>query len=57
MMVSVMTNFFKDIIEASMTSTPEEITDERTILPMTQPTVKKPSASKSLRFSTNIFDV
>ena len=40
-----------------MFSTQEEITDGSPILPMTQTTFKKPSARKSLRLFTNIFDV
>ena len=48
---------FKDIIEAAMVSTPEEINDDIPSLTMTQTTVKKPSARKSLHLSTNIFDV
>ena len=42
---------FKDILEAAMVYTPEEITDESPSLPMTQITVKKPSARKSLHVS------
>ena len=48
---------FKDIIEAVMISTPEEITDDSHSLPMTQTTVKKPSPGKSLHIITSIFDV
>ena len=40
-----------------MVSTPEEITDDSPSFYMTQTTVKKPSARKSLRLFTNIFDV
>ena len=40
-----------------MVSTIEEITDDSPSLPMTQTTVKKPSARKSLCLFTNIFDV
>ena len=40
-----------------MVSNPEEITDDSPRLPMTQMTIKKPSARKSLRLFTNIFDV
>ena len=47
----------KDILDAAMLSTPEEIIDDSPSLPMTQTTVKKPSASKSLCLFTNIFDV
>ena len=48
---------FKDIIEAEMVSTLEEITDDSPCLPMTQTKVKKPNARKSLYFFTNVFDV
>ena len=48
---------FKYILEADMVSTPEEITIDSPSLPMTQTIVKKPSASKSLRLFTKIFDV
>ena len=40
-----------------MVSNPEEITDVSPSLPMTQTTVKKPSARKSLCLFTNIFYV
>ena len=40
-----------------MVSYPEEITEGRPSFPMTQTTVNKPSARKSLRLFTNIFDV
>ena len=40
-----------------MVSSPEEITNDGPSLPMTQTTVKKPSAGKSLCFFINIFDV
>ena len=46
-----------DIIDAGMVSTPEEVTDDSTSLPMTSTPVKKPSASKSLCLITNILDV
>ena len=39
---------FKYILEDAMVSTPEEITCEIPSLPMTQTTVKKSSAGKSL---------
>ena len=39
-----------------MVSTPEEITDDSPGFPMTQTTNKNPSARKSLRLFTNIFD-
>ena len=48
---------FKYILEAAMFSTPEEITDDIPILTMNQTTIKKPSARKSLRLFTSIFDV
>ena len=38
-------------------STLEEFTDDSPSFPMTQTTVKKPSARKSLCLFTNIFDV
>ena len=47
----------KDIIDALMVYTPEEVTDESTNVPMTSTPVKKPSARKSLCFFTNILDV
>ena len=47
----------KDIIDSAMVSTPEEITDDSTSLPMTPTPVKKISARKSLCIFTNIFDV
>ena len=40
-----------------MVSTPEEVTYVSTSLRITQTTVKKPSARKSLYLFTNIFDV
>ena len=40
-----------------MVSNPEEITNDGPSLPMTQTTVKKPSAIKSLCFFINMFDV
>ena len=40
-----------------MVSNPVEITDDSPIFPMTQTKVNKPSASKSQRLFTNIFDV
>ena len=48
---------FKDILEAAMVSTPQEIFYDSPILYTTQTTVKKPSAGKSLCLFTNIFDV
>ena len=47
----------KDIIGAAMVSTPEEITDISPTLRITQTTVKKTSARKSLCTSTNVFYV
>ena len=38
----------KDIIDAAMVPTAEEITNDSPSLPMNQTTVKKPSARKSL---------
>ena len=40
-----------------MVYTTEEITNDSPMLTMTQTTVKKPSARKSLHLFTNIFDV
>ena len=37
---------FKDILQAAIVSTLEEITDDSPSLPMIQTTVKKPSAGK-----------
>ena len=47
----------KDILDASMVSTPEEVTSESTNVPMTSTPVKKPSARKSLCLFTNILNV
>ena len=47
----------KGIIDDAMVFTPEEVTDFRPSLCITQTTVKKPSAWKSLFIFTNIFDV
>ena len=47
----------KDILVADMVYTTQEVTDDIPSLPMKQTTVKKPSARKSLRLFTNIFDV
>ena len=47
----------KDVIYVTMVSTPEEVTDDSPSFSMTQTTVKKPSARKSLSLFTNIFDV
>ena len=40
-----------------MVSTPEGFTNNTPIYPMTPPTLKKPSAGKSLCLFTNILDV
>ena len=48
---------FKDILEASMVSTPEGLTDNSTIYPKTPTPVKKLSSRKSLCLFTNILDV
>ena len=45
------------IIDAALLSTPEEVTDDSSNLPLTSTPVKKPSASKSLCLFTNIFNV
>ena len=47
----------KDILDAVMVSTPEEDNDVSPILRISQTTVKKPSAVKSLCLFTNIFDI
>ena len=47
----------KDIIDAAVLFTPEDIKDEITSFPMTQTTVNKPSARKSLCLFTKIFYV
>ena len=47
----------KDIIEASILSTPEGFTDNSPNVHFTSSTVKKPSARKSLCLFTNILDV
>ena len=47
----------KDIIDAAILSTPEGITDNSPNVHMSSKPVKKPSARKSLRLFTNIFDV
>ena len=47
----------KDVIDAAMVSTPEEIIDDSPSFPMNQTTVKKTSAMKSLSLFTNISDV
>ena len=48
---------FKYILEAAIISTPEGFTYKIPISPMTPPTLKKPSAIKSLCLFTNILDV
>ena len=47
----------KDILDADMVSTPEEVTYNITNVPMTSTPVKKPSSMKSLCLLTDIFDV
>ena len=47
----------KDILDASMVSTPEGVTDNIPYVPMTSTPVKKPSARKSLCLFTNILYV
>ena len=47
----------KDIIDASILSTPEEVTDNSPNVHMASKPVKKPSARKSLCLFTNILDV
>ena len=47
----------KNIIDAAMVSTPEEVTDESHNVHMTSTAVKNPSASKSLCLFTNILNV
>ena len=47
----------KDIIYASMVSTPEGFTDNSTNMPLTSTPVKEPSARKSMCLFTNILDV
>ena len=47
----------KDILDAAMVSTTEEITDKIPNVPMKSRPVKKPSARKSLCIFTNILNV
>ena len=47
----------KDILDAAMVYTPQEVTDVSPSLRITQTTVKKLSDRKSLCLFTNIFDV
>ena len=47
----------KDILDAAILSTPEEVTDNSPNVHMTASTVKKPSARKSLCLFTNILYV
>ena len=47
----------KDILEAAILSTPEEVTDNSPNVHMTSSPVKKPSASKSRCLFTKILDV
>ena len=48
---------FKDILGGAMVSTPEGLTNDSPISPMTSTLVKKPYAQKSLCLFTNILDV
>ena len=48
---------FKDVLEASMVSTIEVLTNNRPKYPCTPTTLNKPSARKSLYIFTNILDV
>ena len=48
---------FKDILEASIFSTPERFTDNSPISPMTSSLFKKPLAQKSLCMFTNVLYV
>ena len=57
MLVNVTTKSIEDILYAAMFSNPEEITYVGPSLCITQTTVKKINARKSLCFITNIFDV
>ena len=47
----------KDVLDATMVSTPEGVTNNSPNVPMTSTPVKKPSARKSLCLFTNILDV
>ena len=47
----------KDIMDAAMVSTPEDVTDDSPSFPMTSTPVKKSGARKSLCLFTDIFDV
>ena len=47
----------KDVLDADMVCTPYEVTDISISLHITQTTIKKPSARKSLCLFTIIFDV
>ena len=47
----------KDIVDAAMVSTPEEVTDNSPNSPIISTSVNKPSARKSLCLFTNILDV
>ena len=47
----------RDVLYSAMVYTQEEITEYSTSLHMTQTTIKKPSARKSLRLFINIFGV
>ena len=47
----------KDILDADMVLTPEEVTDDSSNVPMTSTPFKRPSARKSLCLFTNIINV
>ena len=47
----------KDIRDAAMVLTPEEVTNDSPNVPMTSTPVEKPSARKSLCLFTNILNV
>ena len=47
----------KNILDAAMVSTPEDVTDESPNVTMTSTPVKKPSSRKSRCLFTNILDV
>ena len=47
----------RDVLDAAMVSTPEEVTDDSPNVPMTSTPVKKTCARKSLCLFTNILNV
>ena len=47
----------KDVLDSSMVSNPEEVTDDSPHVPMTSTPVNKSSAMKSLCLFTNILNV